>query len=130
MSSDDAPRRGRGQFGLIGLVLGFLLGLVLLFVVAGNPFSSANEVTFREVVVGSVSPEEDTLCWSQDPDDRDQARTCAILALDPQSEVPAVGDFVTIGVVEIAPPGEESQRQVVYSAPSDAATTQTPSPAG
>jgi hypothetical protein len=86
----------------------------------GNPFSSANEVAYRDVVVASVTGDADQLCWSDDPDRRDAPQTCAILALDPELEVPAAGDVVTIGVVELRPPDGAELRQVVYVAPAAA----------
>ena len=123
MTADDhdvRPRGGRARAALIGALLGFILGVVLFVVLDGNPFNSTNEVTYRDVVVGSVSESEDSLCWSDNPSDRDESRTCAVLALDPQVRVPQAGQAVTIGVVDIAPPNQESQRQVVYAAPAAA----------
>ena len=126
---DVRPGGGRARAALIGFLLGFLVGVILLVVVGGNPFASANEVSYRDVVVGSVSDTEDSLCWSEDPNDRDESRTCAVLALDPQVRVPEVGDSITIGVVDLAPPGEESQRQIVHAAAADTGDGASPAPA-
>lgn len=109
--------RGRGQVALIALVVGLLLGVLLFIIWQGNPLSSANEIRYTTVTVGSVSDQQDSLCWSADPADRDATRECAILAIDPQAEVPQVGDTVTIGLVEIDPPDADPRTQIVFAEP-------------
>jgi hypothetical protein len=121
---DSAPRErsgmGRGNVALIGFAVGFLLAVVLLLFLTGNPLSSANEVRYLDVVVGPVSQTSDELCWSTDVEDPVASRTCAILALDPRAAVPDEGDEVTLGVVDIRAPGGQQQTQIVFAAPSDA----------
>lgn len=116
---DDATGTGRGRMALIALAVGFVLGAALIIFIGGNPFSTSNEVTYMDVTVASVSDEADTLCWTTEPSDRDEAQPCAILALDPQASVPQEGAFVTIGLVDIAAPGEQTRTQIVYAAPAE-----------
>lgn len=116
-SSDRTSRSNRGRAAFVALLVGLVVGVVLVWSLGGNPLSSANEVVYQEVIVGSVSESEDQICWSTGPTDRDESRTCAILALDPQASPPSEGDEVTIGVVDISAPGGQSQRQVVFAAP-------------
>ncbi|MPZ72031.1 MAG: hypothetical protein GEU74_02165 [Nitriliruptorales bacterium] len=105
------------------LIVGLLLGAVIMTAVwvgvAGNPLSDANEVVFREIEVGGVSEERDSICWSDDPDRRDARQQCAILALDPKQNVPAPGDFVLIGVTALRPTRGDQRMQVVYVEPVD-----------
>lgn len=116
--TDPAGRRlGPTSFVLIGLLVGLLLGVVLIWVLRGNPFSAANEVVYSEVVVGSVADEDERICWAEDPERRDSPQTCAILALDPELDVPAPGDRVTIGLVEFRTPDGAEFSQVVHVAP-------------
>lgn len=135
----SAQRRlGRTSYLLIGLAVGLVLAVLLLWVTRGNPFSSANEVLYSDVVVGSVSDEAGRLCWAEDPDRRDSPQTCAILALDPEIEVPEPGDLVTIGLVELRTPAGDELSQVVHLAPASAGAgdgadptgTETPTGAG
>jgi hypothetical protein len=117
---DDRPggtRLGPTSFVLIGLAVGLVLAIVLLWVWRGNPFSAANEVRYSDVVVGSVTGDADQICWSAEPDRRDAPQTCAILALDPEIEVPEQGDLVTIGLVELRTPDGTELTQVVHVAP-------------
>ncbi len=123
-----ARRLGPTSYLLIGLVIGLIAAVVLLWVTRGNPFSSANEVRYTDVVVGSVSDQADRLCWAEDPDRRDSPQTCAILALDPEIEVPVAGDRVTIGLVELRTPAGDELSQVVHVAP--AASTGAPTEGG
>ncbi len=116
-STEAETGRGRGQLALLALLIGFVLGIMVMFLFTGNPFSSANEVSYMDVTVASIGESDDSLCWSSDPDDRDAPQECAILALDPQQQQPAVGDMVSIGIVEIAPPGQETRTQIVHTAP-------------
>jgi hypothetical protein len=109
-------RLGPTSYILIGLLIGFLGALVLLWVLRGNPFSTVNEVVYTDVVVGSVTPDEDQLCWAQDPERRDSSQECAILALDPELEVPEAGDLVTIGLVRFRTPDGAEFSQVVHVA--------------
>ena len=108
---------------------------VVWIAVAGNPFSDANEVVFRDVIVSDVTEARDSLCWSEDPQRRDAPQECAILALDPAIEPPQPGDAVTIGIVQLrAPDGTEAQ-QVVHAAPPedggiDGDETAVPEPSG
>lgn len=128
MSTSDARgerrRRGAARPAFVALIIGFILGVAVMIAITGNPLSSSNEVEYMDVTVGSVSDEEDSLCWSTDPQERDASRRCAILALDPQSTTPSEGDAVTIGLVQIAPPGMESRTQVVYAGPTEAGPTE------
>jgi hypothetical protein len=118
---DPAPvsRRQLGptSYVLIGLLVGLILGIALIWGLRGNPFSSANEVVYTEVVVGSVTSQADQICWSEDPERRDAGQTCAILALDPALDVPAEGDLVTIGLVDFRTPDGAEFSQVVHVAP-------------
>lgn len=118
--TSSASGRGRGQVALIALAVGFVLAALLFVIWQGNPLSSANEVRYMTVTVGSVSDEGDSLCWSADPAERDATRECAILAIDPQSAVPAAGDTVTIGLVQINPPDAEARTQIVFAEPGTA----------
>lgn len=112
--------RGAATYLGIGLLVGILLAVVVLWVWRGNPFSAANEVRYREVVVGSVGEDEDSICWAEDPDRRDSPQQCAILALDPELEVPESGDRVTIGVVDLSTPDGAERTQVVHVGPAEA----------
>jgi hypothetical protein len=127
--TDDAGggrRAGPTSLVLIGLLLGLVLGFILAWVLGGNPLSQANEVVYTEVMVGSVTEDADQICWAEDPDRRDSGQTCAILALDPELDVPEEGDVVTIGIVEFRTPDGSEFTQVVHVAPAagdfDAAT--------
>jgi hypothetical protein len=119
---DPAPRQRLGPTALvlIGVLVGALLAIVLLWVLRGNPFSSVNEVVYSEVIVGSVTDDEDQICWAQDPDRRDSQQECAILALDPELEVPEAGDLVTIGLVRFRTPDDSEFLQVVHVGPAEA----------
>jgi hypothetical protein len=110
-------RLGPTSFVLIGLLVGAIAGFAVAWVIGGNPLSAANEVTYREVVVNSVSEPADQLCWADDPERRDSPQTCAILALDPELEVPEPGDTVVIGLVELDTPDGAEFTQVVHVAP-------------
>jgi hypothetical protein len=114
-----APRRKLGPtaYALIGLLVGVIGGFALAWVVGGNPFSTTNQVQYREVVVNSVSPDADQICWADDPDRRDSPQTCAILALDPEIDVPGPGDQVVIGLVELEPANGQTFTQVVHLGP-------------
>jgi hypothetical protein len=112
-------RPGPTMYVLIGLLVGLVLGIVLVWVLSGNPFSRANQVVYTEVVVGSVTDDADQICWAEDPDRRDSGQTCAILALDPELDVPEQGDVVTIGIVEFRTPDGSEFTQVVHVAPAD-----------
>lgn len=129
--TQDQPRSRRVlRTALVALLVGFIAGVVLVVLVGGNPLSSANEVRYLDVTVGSIGEEQDSLCWSTDPSERDASRRCAILALDPQMTVPQEGERVTIGLADIAPPGQESRSQIVYAGPVGASATASPTPAG
>jgi hypothetical protein len=117
---DEGPPRtrlGPTSYALIGLLVGVLGGFAVAWVLGGNPFSTTNRVEYREVVVNSVSPDADQICWADDPDRRDSPQTCAILALDPEIEVPGPGDQVVIGLVELAPTDNATFTQVVHVGP-------------
>jgi hypothetical protein len=72
-------RLGPTSFVLIGLLVGAIAGFAVAWVIGGNPLSAANEVTYREVVVNSVSEPADQLCWADDPERRDSPQTCGQL---------------------------------------------------
>lgn len=111
--------------GAMGLLVGAAVVFVLLWIVGGNPFSSVNEVEYREIVVEDISDDGDQICWSTDPGRRDAPQDCAILTMDPAAAAPEEGERVTIGIVEVDPPDGEARTQVVYvrgAAPSDTAT--------
>jgi hypothetical protein len=112
-------RAGPTSYVLIGLLVGLIGGFILAWVLGGNPFSRANEVVYTDVVVGSVTADADQICWAEDPDRRDSGQTCAILALDPELDVPEEGDVVTIGIVEFRTPDGSEFTQVVHVAPAD-----------
>lgn len=116
-TGNGGSRPGPTAFVLGGFLVGLILGFVLAWVLGGNPFSSANEVVYTDVVVGSVSEEADRICWAEDPERRDSDQTCAILALDPELDVPQAGDTVTIGIVEFRTPDGSEFTQVVHVAP-------------
>lgn len=117
LDAEPDTRLGPTALVLIGLVLGVVGGFALAWILGGNPLSGSNRVEFQEVIVNSVSAEADQLCWADDPDRRDSPQTCAILALDPELEVPASGDRVVIGLVEVDTPDGTEFRQVVHVAP-------------
>jgi hypothetical protein len=112
-------RPGPTMYVLIGLLVGLVLGFAAAWLLGGNPFSQANDVVYTEVVVGSVTEEADQICWAEDPERRDSGQTCAILALDPEIEVPEQGEVVTIGIVEFRTPDGAEFTQVVHVAPAD-----------
>jgi hypothetical protein len=116
-------RPGPTSYVLIGVLVGLVIGFVLAWLLGGNPFSQANRVVYTEVVVGSVTEEADQICWAEDPDRRDSPQTCAILALDPEIDVPETGDRVTIGIVELRTPDDAELTQVVYVGPAAAGDT-------
>ena len=129
--TQDQPRRRRGlRTAVVALLVGLIAGIVLVVLVGGNPLSSTNEVRYLDVTVGSIGEQQDSLCWSTDPSERDASRQCAILALDPQTTVPQEGERVTIGLADIAPPGQESRSQIVYAGPAGASPTSSPTQAG
>jgi hypothetical protein len=111
--------------GLMGLLVGALVVLVLVWVFTGNPFSDVNEIEYIDTVVAQAS--EDRLCWATDPGRRDAPLACGILALDPSLPVPDEGDLVTIGFVELDPPDGASRTQVVYVAEAAAEAALAPS---
>jgi hypothetical protein len=113
--------------GAGAVLAGFVLAAVLLLVVGGNPFSDTNEVVYRDITVGSVSPGEDQLCWSDRPGQRDAPQQCAILTLDPEGEAPEPGDEVTVGLVRLSTPDGEERLQIIFVSEA-AATTGEPSP--
>jgi hypothetical protein len=130
-SAPAGSRLGPTSYVLIGLLVGALAAIVLLWVLLGNPFSSANEVVYTDVVVGSVTAAADQLCWAEDPDRRDSPQTCAILALDPEIAVPEPGDVVTIGLVDFRTPNGAEFQQVVHLAPAqDPDLGASPAPTG
>jgi hypothetical protein len=114
--SHSRTRLGPSGFALLGVLFGLVVGFGAAWAVGGNPLSARNEVSYREVVVNSVSAAADQLCWADDPDRRDSPQTCAILALDPALEVPEEGDTVVIGLVELDTPDGAEFTQVVHVA--------------
>lgn len=116
----SGTRLGPTAFVLIGIGVGILVGFALAWVLGGNPLSDVNEVVYTEVVVNSVSPDEDQFCWADEPDRRDSPVTCAILALDPEIEVPEPGAIVVIGLVEFDTPDGAEFLQVVHIGPAPA----------
>ena len=116
---------------LVGLLLGAVIMTAIWVGVAGNPLSDANEVIFREITVADVSEPRDSICWSDDPQRRDATQQCAILALDPEQQIPDPGDLVLVGVVTLRPARGEQRLQVVYAEPvagaADAAASETSS---
>ncbi len=120
MGYDDGPRYGSGsRVGvlLVGLLLGAVIMTAVWVGIAGNPLSDVNEVVYRDITVASVSDEQDSICWSENPGRRDATRACAILALDPAIAPPQEGDHVTIGLTILEPERGEQTTQVVYIAP-------------
>ena len=115
-TADHATKPGPTAYALVGVLVGLFVGFGIAWAVGGNPFSDVNEVVYTEVVVNSVSPEEDQLCWADEPDRRDSPVTCAILALDPELTVPEPGDRVVIGLVDFDTPDGDDFRQVVHVA--------------
>lgn len=99
----------------VGLVIGAIAATVAWVALSGNPLSDANEVVYETITVADVTPANDQICWSRNPERRDAERLCAILALDPEVVPPAVGDVVTIGRIELRTPQGDEFRQVVYS---------------
>jgi hypothetical protein len=119
---DRAHSKSRGGTkplvaALLAALVGFVLGVVAMWSLGGNPFSDSNEVTYRDVVVGSVGAEGDQLCWPRDPAQLDADQECAVLTLGPGVRPPDVGDEITIGVVALDPPDADARRQVVHVAP-------------
>ena len=100
---------------LVGLLIGAIAATVAWVALAGNPLSDANEVVYETILVADVTPENDQICWSRNPERRDAERLCAILALDPAVTPPEVGDVITIGRTELRTPQGDEFRQVVYS---------------
>ena len=101
---------------MVGLVVGALIMTGVWVGIAGNPLSDENEVVYETITVASIDSDRDTVCWSEEPGRRDAAQLCAILALDPEVEIPEDGDRVVLGLVMLAPPGKEATRQAVYVA--------------
>jgi hypothetical protein len=108
----DGVRARPPLFVLTGLVLGVIVGFLLAALLAGNPFSTANRVTYTDITIGSL--QDDQVCWSIEPGRRDSPQNCAILALDPSLALPQVGDLVTIGIVELRTPDGDQFRQVIW----------------
>ncbi len=113
-------RLGPTGFALVGVLVGVVIGVGLAWAVGGNPLSDRNEVVYREVTVNSVSPEEDQICWADEPGRRDSPQTCAILALDPEVPVPSPGVTVMIGLVDLDTPDGAQFRQVIHLGPPSA----------
>lgn len=119
-AAQPAPqRRGMGGAtplgaGLAGLIVGALLAGIGLIAVGGNPFSDANDVVYREIVVSEISDAGDQICWSTEPGRRDAPQECAILAIDPAAAAPEDGERVTVGLVRLSPPSGDGVQQVVY----------------
>lgn len=137
MDEEYVEHRGPGSrvaVLLVGLLIGAITATVAWVATAGNPLSDANEVVYETITVADVTPENDQLCWSRNPERRDAERLCAILALDPAVEPPSIGDFVTIGRTELRTPEGDAFRQVVYvrmaDEPADDATEAATEPAG
>ena len=113
------PRRARAGAtplgaGLAGLIVGALLAGIGLIAIGGNPFSDANDVVYREIVVSEISDAGDQICWSTEPGRRDAPQECAILAIDPAAAAPEDGERVTVGLVRLKPPTGDGVQQVVY----------------
>lgn len=121
-TTNGGSRPGPSAYVLGGLVAGLVLGIALAWLLAGNPFSSANRVVYTDVVVGSVDEEAPRICWADDPGRRDSDQSCAILSIDPQLEVPQPGDSVTIGIAEVRSPNGTESRQVVHVEPASGGT--------
>lgn len=100
---------------LVGLLIGAIAATVGWVALAGNPLSDANEVIYETILVADITPENDQICWSRNPERRDAERLCAILALDPAVTPPEVGDTITIGRIELRTPQGDDFRQVVYT---------------
>ena len=100
---------------LVGLLIGAIAATVGWVALSGNPLSDANEVIYETILVADVTPENDQICWSRNPERRDAERLCAILALDPAVTPPEVGDAITIGRIELRTPQGDEFRQVVYT---------------
>lgn len=119
----DEQTRGRrtrvAKAALIGGLVGFVVGLLLMIIWMGNPFSTANEIRYETLTVASVSGEQGRLCWSESPEDRDAPQECAILTLDPQSSVPEEGDTITAGLVDIGAPDGTTRTQIIYATPAE-----------
>jgi hypothetical protein len=133
MDDEYIPRREAGsRVGVLfaGLIVGALVMTGVWVGIAGNPLSDNNEVVYSQITVADVSAEGDTLCWSEDPQRRDAAQLCAILALDRVIEVPNPGDTVTIGLVMLAPPDREPVRQIVFIGPRDPSAEDAPATPG
>ena len=115
--SDSASRPSRRalRLALVALLVGFVLGVALVWSLGGNPLSTTNEVEYRDVQVAVVDTEGGQICW-QEEIERDSAQQCAILALDPQQSLPGVGDTATLGIVELETPGDDTPRLVVWAA--------------
>jgi hypothetical protein len=114
--------------GAGAVLAGFVLAAVLLLAIGGNPFSDTNEVVYRDITVGSVSPGADQLCWSDRPGQRDAPQQCAILTLDPEGEVPEPGDEVTAGLVRLSTPDGEERLQIIFVSDAAATPGEQPSP--
>lgn len=109
-----SPRLTLFGAGVIGAVVGAVALFVLIVVLAGNPFSSTNEVQFRRITVASVTEEEDSVCWRVDPERRDSPQECAVLALDPAASLPERGERLVVGVLILDPPDGDAIRHLVY----------------
>ena len=127
---DHSYRREPGsRIGVlfVGLLLGAVIMTAVWVGVAGNPLSDANEVVFSEIRVADVSEARDSICWSENPARRDARQQCAILALDPEQDVPEPGDRVVVGVTTLRPSRGDQRIQVVYVEPVDRDETEGPS---
>jgi hypothetical protein len=111
---------------LVGLLLGAVIMTAVWVGVAGNPLSDANEIVFSDIRVADVSEARDSICWSENPARRDARQQCAILALDPEQDVPEPGDRVTVGVTTLRPTRGDQRIMVVYVAPVDRDETEAP----
>lgn len=111
-----SPTRAAGALSaVVGIVVGVVLGLILAGLIDDNPFSDANEVIYREITVRSVTANADAICWSAEPTRRDAPQECAILSLDPASNVPREGDRVVVGVVDLRAPDGVTAKQVIFA---------------
>ncbi len=101
----------------MGLLVGFLLGVVLLVVLTGNPFSSSNEITYQQVRVIATTEDGDGICVTSDLASTAPAtgsQECAVLGLAAGVEAPAEGDVVMAGLARVSPPEGDAYLQIVW----------------